>query len=195
MNNLKSLVKKIEDIIIKEGYAPNLDFSISLSGYEIYKYYIEKAQKYKLGFSDSPLLSYAIPRMIYDGIAYRQYMDWDIKGEKNYYYFRYYCAQTLDMAYAMMSLEELGSLDNLIVHDFFVRISALCKSHLENDYYINEEYSYQDDSSDLQYVFERMHILGHSIYSCWKDGKCPRFRFVNRIIDDSFNPFMGRAID
>lgn len=190
MNNLKSLVKIIEDIVIKEGYAPNLDYSISLSGYEIYKYYIEKAEKYKLGFSGSPLLSYAIPRMIYDGIAYRQYMDWDVVGDKNYYYFRRNYAKTLDMAYAMMSSEELGSLDCLIVHDFFERIATLCKNHLEEDYYINDEDNIcEDNITDLQYVFEKMHILGHSIYSCWKENKCPRFRFVKRITDDSFNPF------
>ena len=138
MNDLKLLVEKIEDIVIKDGYAPILDYSISLSGYEIYKYYIEKAEKYKLGFSDSPLLSYAIPRMIYDGIAYRQYMYWDIQGDKNYYYFRRNYAKTLDIAYAAMSLEELGCLDYLIVHDFFDRIATLCNNHLKDDYYIHE---------------------------------------------------------
>jgi hypothetical protein len=186
MNDLKLLVEKIEDIVIKEGYAPILDYSISLSGYEIYKYYIEKAEKYKLGFSDSPLLSYAIPRMIYDGIAYRQYMYWDIQGDKNYYYFRRNYAKTLDIAYAAMSLEELGCLDYLIVHDFFERIATLCNNHLKDDYYIHEG---EDNIEDLQYVFEKMHFLGRSIYSCWKEGNCPRFRFVKRIIDDSFNPY------
>ena len=45
MNDLKLLVEKIEDIVIKDGYAPILDYSISLSGYEIYKYYIRRSTK------------------------------------------------------------------------------------------------------------------------------------------------------
>ena len=89
----------------------------------------------------------------------------------------------------MMSLEELGSLDNLIVNEFFKRIEEICKSQLEDDYYINDEFGYQDSESDLGYIFERMHVLGHSIYTSWKEGLCPRFRFVKRIIDDSFNPY------
>ena len=189
MNDLNTLVKNIEEIVINEGYAPELDYSVKLSGYEIYKYYIEKAEKYKLGFSDSPLLSYAIPRMIYDGMAYRQYLDWDIQGEKNYYYFRRKYAATLEIAYVMISSEELGNLDRLIVNEFFVRIKSLCENFLEEDYYINNDFGYHDDIADLRFVFERMHILGYSIFSCWKENKSPRFRFVKNILDDSFNPY------
>lgn len=100
-----TLLSRISDTILHNGYA-NQQTTDHLSGYEIVKYFIERSEKYNLGLcsSGSPLLSYSISRMVFDGIAYQQYMGWHsyTYEEKNYYFFRYHYASILDLSYLSM---------------------------------------------------------------------------------------------
>lgn len=124
------LLDRISDIILHNGYA-NQQATEHLSGYEIVKYFIERSKKYNLGLcpSGAPLLSYAIPRMIFDGIAYQQYLGWHSCEEKNYYFFRYHYASILDLSYSFMMSDnlELEDVDLLIVASLFLKIESIVK--------------------------------------------------------------------
>lgn len=161
-----TILNRISDIILHNGYA-NQQATEHLSGYEIIKYYIERSEKYKLGLcpSGSPLLSYSIPRMVFDGIAYQQYMEWHSYEEKNYYYFRYHYASILDLSYLFMMSDnqELGDVDLLIVSSLFQKIESIVREELEDDYYLENNDGHIKDQ-ELKYLFERLHFLGRSIY-------------------------------
>lgn len=186
-----TILNRISDIILHNGYANQLATE-HLSGYEIIKYYIERSEKYKLGLcpSGSPLLSYSIPRMVFDGIAYQQYMEWHSYEEKNYYYFRYHYASILDLSYLFMMSDnqELGDVDLLIVSSLFQKIESIVREELEDDYYLENDEGHIEDK-ELKYLFERLHFLGRSIYVSWINDNSPRFRFAKKLINDQFNPF------
>ena len=187
-----TLLNHISEIILHNGYA-NQQNTEHLSGYQIVKYYIERSEKYKLGLcpSGNLLLSYSIPRMVFDGIAYQQYMGWNTHEEKNYYFFRYHYASILDLSYAFMmsNNQELGDIDLLIVASLFQKIESIVKDELKDDYYLENDCSCIDDN-ELKNLFERLHFLGRSIYLSWANDNSPRFRFAKKLINDQFNPFV-----
>lgn len=188
MIDINKITNEIVTIVTKEGYAPQLDYSIKLSGYDIYKYNFIVADKYKLGVIRPQGLLSIIPKIIYDGIAYKQYMVWEQDETKNYYFFRRKYARVLDYTYATMSIEAIGKIDKLIVYEFFNRITSRCCSMVEDDSGLKGNFNIQEDSQALVILLKKMHVLGNSIFSCWREGKSPRFRFVETIIDPSFRP-------
>lgn len=195
------MIDKITHVVMQTGYATEQP-NEKLSGYEIMKYFIEKTEKYKFGMCPSSVLSLskAIPRLIYDGIAYQQYMGWktyrEIWGygrfeEKNYYYFRYNHAFGVDMAYnVMMNPEsEFRGDDEIIVYSLFQKIEKIVQCEIVEDISLETNCGIIEDNN-LKYLFERLHVLGRSIFLSWKENECPRFRLVKSIICDTFfNPF------
>lgn len=168
---------------MNNGYA-NQQATERLSGHEIVKYFIERSEKYNIGLcpGSSPLLSYAIPRIVFDGIAYQQYLEWKTFQEKNYYYFRYHYASILDMSYLFMMSDnpELGEFDMIIVSSLFRKIETIVKEELEEDYYLENNCNHINDY-ELKYLFEKLHFLGRSIYISWINENCPRFRLVRKL--------------
>ena len=194
MNNYKDIINRITILITESGYAPVISYQNALSGYEIVKYFIERAEKYKLGLcpEGTPLLSHAIPRIVFDGIAFQQYLEWDMNSERNYYYFRYNYAQILDLLYLFMMGEnqELGDIDIMIVSTLFHKIDKIVTEEISNDFYLENNNGYLEDEN-IKTLFAKLHILGRSIFLCWKSQNRPRFRMANKLIDEQFNPFFS----
>lgn len=184
-----TLIKHISDTILHDGYA-NQQATGYLSGHEIVKYFVERSEKYKLGLSPSgnPLLSYLIPRIVFDGIAYQQYMGRNTQGG-NYYFFRRNYASTLDFLYLYMMSEnqELGEVDLFIVSSLFHKIESIVNEELEHDFHLEKNCGYMEDN-ELKYLFERLHFLGRCIYVSWINHNSPRFRLIKNLIDEKMYP-------
>lgn len=199
MGNLITVVNRITNLVTQTGYAPKLYYDGKLSGYQIVKYYIERSEKYNLGLAPSgtPDLSYALSRMVYDGIAYQQYLEWNDTGmiwnipkEKNYYYFRYHFAATLDISYMlMMSDSTFLDVDVAVVSTLFSKIKSLIAKELKVDISLERNKGCLQNQ-ELKFAFEELHVLGRSIYICWTKKMSPRFRLINKLISASnFNPW------
>lgn len=197
MNNYKNIINRISILITESGYAPIITYQNALSGSEIVKYFIERAEKYKLGLcpEGTPLLSHTIPRLVFDGIAFQQYLEWDMNSEKNYYYFRYNYAQILDLLYLFMMGEnqELGDIDIMIVSTLFHKLDKIVTEEISNDFYLENNNGYFEDEN-IKTLFAKLHVLGRSIFLCWKSQNSPRFRMANKLIDEQFNPFFSGRV-
>ena len=197
MSNYNTMIQRITTLITESGYAPIISRHNNLSGYEIVKYFIEYSEKYKLGLSPevAPLLSYAIPRIIYDGIAFQQYMGWEMDHDKNYYYFRYYYAQIIDLSYIFMMGEnqELGDVDVMVVSTLFHKIIKIVNEEILDDFYLEKDCGCLNDEN-FRALFAHLHLLGRSIFSCWQLQNSPRFRVVKKLINDQFNPISSGRI-
>ena len=195
MDTFYDVVDKVTNLIVNQGYAPQLTNEYFLTGYEIYKYFFEQSKKYKLGLLPGaiPKMSYIIRRIVYDGMAYQKFMM--VRPHSNYYYFRHDYGEVLDTAFMFADFDAknnstLIDIDIIIVSSLFRKIKEITDKIVDNDdYTIYDDEYYIPNERSFHYMLERLHLLGRSIYSCWKSGNSPRFRFIkNDLIDSYYSP-------
>lgn len=201
----ENLFSKVRNYVVSQGYCESITlYPTSLRGYEIEKYLIERAEKYKIGFRGTPKLSSLVTYVIFNGIAFAIYNQWSASavGEKNFYFFCKRYQEILQIKYLLaINPEDLMSSKA----DFFLtRILSDCETLIINEF---QKLNYEDveivtnpresgeyndyNISDVRSLLEFFHNIGQAIFYNWKEGTSARLAYVNELISGTggFNPF------
>lgn len=183
---MTNIILELKDLLIKEGYISK-DLSVeALSGKYIYTYYFERAEKYKLGLNpqNDPNLDSFAPIIIYDGMAYEEYLSWPIPDfieEKNYYFFRRRCAKTLDISSCIAIEGKLSvGYNEFCIFKMFKLINEFLNNKIPYG-------SISETEPNLVYSYLYwLHIIGRLIVKSWKEEKSIRLSECDQILDRQF---------
>ena len=200
-----NLFNIVSSYIVSEGYCESITrYSTSLNGYEIEKYLIERAEKYRIGFRGATKLSSLATYTIFNGIAFAIYNQWSASSirEKNFYFFCKRYQEILQIKYLLaLNPEDFMSTKA----DYFLsRLFSQCETIIKYEFHrLNyddiEIVSNPRESGDYNYynpmevrpILEFFHNIGQAIFYNWKEGTSARLAYVKELISGTggFNPF------